>query len=204
MPPRISSTATRWSRRFPPASRPRCSASGCFWGAETQILELPGVYSTAVGYAGGMTPNPTYEEVCQGMTGHTEVVRVVYRPAQVAYDELLQAFWEAHDPTQGMRQGNDVGTQYRSGIYWYDEAQRKAAEAQSRPRMRRSSSRGLRRITTEICRRPSSTTPRTITSSTSRRIPADTAAWVGAELLTNQQVKLRSSCTILDHPRDGG
>src|SRR5919206_5077868 len=101
---------------------------GCFWGAERKFWELPGVYSTAVGYAAGQTPNPTYREVCTGMTGHTEAVLVVFDPAKIAYDELLRVFWENHDPTQGMRQGNDVGTQYRSGIYYFNEAQRRAAE----------------------------------------------------------------------------
>ena len=104
-------------------------AMGCFWGAERKFWELPGVYSTAVGYAGGYTPNPTYREVCSGMTGHAEVVRVAFDPKVVSYEKLLKVFWENHDPTQGMRQGNDVGTQYRSAIYSYNEAQRKAAEA---------------------------------------------------------------------------
>ncbi len=102
---------------------------GCFWGAEKRFWVLPGVYTTAVGYAGGYTPNPTYEEVCTGLTGHNEVVRVVYDPEQVAYEALLRTFWEAHDPTQGMRQGNDIGTQYRSGIYTYTPDQQSAALA---------------------------------------------------------------------------
>jgi peptide-methionine (S)-S-oxide reductase len=102
---------------------------GCFWGAERKFWQMKGVYSTAVGYAGGHTPNPTYREVCSGHTGHNEIVRVVYDPAVVSYEDLLKAFWEAHDPTQGMRQGNDVGTQYRSGIYACNEAQKKAALA---------------------------------------------------------------------------
>ncbi len=102
---------------------------GCFWGAEKRFWQIPGVHVTAVGYAGGHTRNPTYEEVCSGMTGHNEVVRVVFDPRQVGYAQLLKAFFEAHDPTQGMRQGNDVGTQYRSGIYTYNEAQRTAALA---------------------------------------------------------------------------
>jgi peptide-methionine (S)-S-oxide reductase len=102
---------------------------GCFWGAERMFWKLDGVYVTAVGYAGGLTPNPTYEEVCSGRTGHNEVVFVVYDPKKISYERLLKAFWEGHDPTQGMRQGNDVGTQYRSGIYVYTPEQRRAAEA---------------------------------------------------------------------------
>src|SRR6476620_6289958 len=101
---------------------------GCFWGAERKFWELKGVYSTAVGYAAGQTPNPTYREVCSGATGHAEVVLVVFDPNVVSYDELLRVFWESHNPTQGMRQGNDVGTQYRSGVYYFDDAQRVAAE----------------------------------------------------------------------------
>jgi peptide-methionine (S)-S-oxide reductase len=101
---------------------------GCFWGAERIFWQAPGVYTTAVGYAGGVTPNPTYEEVCSGRTNHTEAVLVVFDPAQTSYEELLKLFWEGHDPTQGMRQGNDAGTQYRSAIYWTTEAQREAAE----------------------------------------------------------------------------
>lgn len=102
---------------------------GCFWGAERRFWETDGVYTTAVGYAGGYTPNPTYKEVCSGMTGHNEVVLVVFDPAKVSYASLLQLFWQAHDPTQGMRQGNDVGTQYRSGIYYFDEEQKAQAFA---------------------------------------------------------------------------
>jgi peptide-methionine (S)-S-oxide reductase len=102
---------------------------GCFWGAERKFWKVPGVWSTAVGYAGGITPNPTYREVCSGQTGHTEVVRVIFDPKKVRYDELLRVFWENHDPTQGMRQGNDVGTQYRSAIYAYGDEQLRAAEA---------------------------------------------------------------------------
>jgi peptide-methionine (S)-S-oxide reductase len=102
---------------------------GCFWGAERKFWQMPGVYSTAVGYAGGTTPNPTYREVCSGLTGHAEVVRVIYDPAKVGYERLLKLFWESHDPTQGMRQGNDLGTQYRSAIYTYGPEQQKAAEA---------------------------------------------------------------------------
>ena len=113
---------------FPAGMRQALFGMGCFWGAERRYWTTPGVYTTAVGYAGGYTPNPSYDEVCTGRTGHNEVVLVVYDPAAVTYDELLRVFWESHDPTQGMRQGNDVGTQYRSGIYVYDAAQRAAAE----------------------------------------------------------------------------
>ena len=123
---------------------------GCFWGAERCFWQLEGVYTTAVGYGGGMTPNPTYEEVCTGRTGHNEVVLVVFDPRAVSYGELLKVFWEAHDPTQGMRQGNDVGTQYRSGIYTYGDEQKKAAEA-SRERYQEEISRaGYGAVTTEI------------------------------------------------------
>jgi peptide-methionine (S)-S-oxide reductase len=114
---------------FPQGLQMAMFGMGCFWGAEKGFWQLPGVYSTAVGYAGGFTPNPTYEEVCSGMTGHNEVVRVVYDPAKIDYQALLRVFWEGHDPTQGMRQGNDVGTQYRSAIYTFDEAQWVAASA---------------------------------------------------------------------------
>ena len=127
---------------------------GCFWGAEKLFWNLPGVYSTAVGYAGGVTPNPTYEEVCTGLTGHNEVVRVVYDPSQTTYEELLRAFWEAHDPTQGMRQGNDVGTQYRSGIYVNDDAERMAAEASREIFAAQLTKAGYGAITTEIVRAP--------------------------------------------------
>src|SRR5215468_4659946 len=114
---------------FPAGTELAMFGMGCFWGAERKFWQAKGVYSTAVGYAGGYTPNPTYREVCSGATGHTEVVRVVFDPAVISYEALLRIFWESHDPTQGMRQGNDVGTQYRSGIYVYGEAQRRAAEA---------------------------------------------------------------------------
>jgi peptide-methionine (S)-S-oxide reductase len=113
---------------FPDGMQRAMFGMGCFWGAERKFWDTPGVYSTAVGYAAGLTPNPTYEEVCSGATGHNEVVLVVYDPAKISYERLLKAFWENHDPTQGMRQGNDVGTQYRSGIYVTTPAQRKAAE----------------------------------------------------------------------------
>jgi peptide-methionine (S)-S-oxide reductase len=127
-------------------------AMGCFWGAERLVWETPGVFSTAVGYTGGFTSNPTYEEVCSGRTGHTEAVLVVFNPAEVTYAELLKIFWEAHDPTQGMRQGNDIGTQYRSGIYVYDDEQLNAAEQSKALYESRLSEAGLGSITTEICR----------------------------------------------------
>ena len=127
---------------------------GCFWGAERRFWQLPGVYSTAVGYQGGTTPNPSYEETCTGMTGHTEAVRVVYDPALVSFDDLLKVFWETHDPTQGFRQGNDMGSQYRSALYWTSEAQREAAEA-SRDRYQGAiTAAGLGAITTELLPAP--------------------------------------------------
>ena len=129
-------------------------ALGCFWGAERLFWELPGVYSTSVGYAGGFTPHPTYEEVCTGRTGHTEVVRVVFDPNTIRYEDLLKAFWESHDPTQGMRQGNDVGTQYRSAIFVTSDAQRTAAETSKRAYQASLSSAGHGSITTEILPAP--------------------------------------------------
>jgi peptide-methionine (S)-S-oxide reductase len=123
---------------------------GCFWGAERVFWQAPGVYTTAVGYAGGFTPNPTYEEVCSGRTGHTEAVLAVFDPQQTSYDELLRLFWEGHDPTQGMRQGNDVGTQYRSAIYYGDDAQRAAAEASREMYQEVLRRAGYGEITTEI------------------------------------------------------
>jgi peptide-methionine (S)-S-oxide reductase len=127
---------------------------GCFWGAEKMFWTLPGVVSTAVGYAGGMTPNPTYQEVCSGRTGHTEVVRVVYDPSRISYDDLLKVFWEGHDPTQGMRQGNDIGTQYRSAIYAYDQAQKDAAEKSRWMYQEALKKRGHGEIKTEITDAP--------------------------------------------------
>jgi peptide-methionine (S)-S-oxide reductase len=128
---------------------------GCFWGAERKFWELgEGIYTTAVGYAGGHTPNPTYEEACSGQTGHTEVVLVVYDPARISYEQLLQVFWESHNPTQGMRQGNDVGTQYRSAIYTYGAEQKRAAEASKAEYGRALAARGFGPITTEIADAP--------------------------------------------------
>jgi peptide-methionine (S)-S-oxide reductase len=124
---------------------------GCFWGAERQFWQLrDGIYTTAVGYAGGYTPNPTYEEVCSGRTGHTEAVLVVFDPKTVGYDQLLKTFWESHNPTQGMRQGNDVGTQYRSAIYTFSDAQRQAADASKALYQKALKAKGRRTITTEI------------------------------------------------------
>jgi peptide-methionine (S)-S-oxide reductase len=127
---------------------------GCFWGAERKFWQTPGVVSTSVGYAGGLTPNPTYREVCSGLTGHTEAVRVVFDPRKVRYEDLLRVFWESHDPTQGMRQGNDVGTQYRSAIYWGNEEQRRAAEASRDAYQRALRAAGRGEITTEIAPAP--------------------------------------------------
>jgi peptide-methionine (S)-S-oxide reductase len=139
---------------FPDGVRTAVFGMGCFWGAERKFWQLPGVYSTAVGYAGGITPNPTYREVCSGMTGHTEVVLVAYDPRRVSYDELLRVFWENHDPTQGMRQGNDAGTQYRSAIYTSDEEQKKAAEASRDVYQKELQRSGYGAITTEIVNAP--------------------------------------------------
>ncbi|MCA8879015.1 MAG: peptide-methionine (S)-S-oxide reductase MsrA [Rhodobacteraceae bacterium] len=127
---------------------------GCFWGAERMFWKLPGVWLSMVGYAGGHTRNPTYQEVCSGQTGHAEVVRVVFDPAQTSYDALLKAFWEGHDPTQGMRQGNDVGTQYRSAIYVHNAAQREAAEASRAAMAARLTAAGYGPVTTEIAEAP--------------------------------------------------
>src|SRR5262249_35089370 len=127
---------------------------GCFWGVERLFWEAPGVYSTAVGYAGGYTPNATYEEVCTGLTGHTEGVKVIYDPEKIDYEDLLKLFWESHDPTQGMRQGNDVGTQYRSAIYVLDDEQRQVAEESKRLYQARLTAAGKGEITTEILDAP--------------------------------------------------
>jgi peptide-methionine (S)-S-oxide reductase len=139
---------------FPQGLEQALFGLGCFWGAERVFWRTKGVYTTAVGYAGGYTPNPTYQEVCTGMTGHNEVVLVVFDPGEITYPELLTIFWEAHDPTQGMRQGNDAGTQYRSGIYTYNDAQRSAAQASLAMYQRVLSAGGYEAITTEISDAP--------------------------------------------------
>ena len=139
---------------FPAGMATALFGLGCFWGAERLFWETPGVYSTMVGYAGGITPNPTYREVCSGLTGHNEVVRVIYDPAVIDYQDLLTLFWEAHDPTQGMRQGNDVGTQYRSGIYTYDDEQMQAAQISLAAYQSALQQAGRGHITTEIIPAP--------------------------------------------------
>ena len=139
---------------FPDGTELALFGLGCFWGAEKRFWQVPGVISTAVGYAGGLTPNPNYEEVCSGRTGHNEVVRVAFDPARVAYGELLNVFWESHDPTQGMRQGNDVGTQYRSAVYCFSPAQRAAAEASRAAYEEALRAAGHGPITTEIADAP--------------------------------------------------
>ena len=139
---------------FPAGLEQAIFGMGCFWGAERKFWQAPGVYSTAVGYAGGYTPNATYKEVCSGMTGHTEVVLVVFDPKTTSYDDMLKIFWENHDPTQGMRQGNDVGTQYRSAIYTTSPAQKRAAEASRIAYEKRLAAAGYDRITTEIAEAP--------------------------------------------------
>jgi peptide-methionine (S)-S-oxide reductase len=135
---------------FPEGSETAIVALGCFWGAERLFWQLDGVHTTAVGYAGGHTPNPTYEEVCSGRTGHTEAVLVVFDPTRIAYRDVLRTFWEGHDPTQGMRQGNDVGTQYRSAVYWTTEAQRAEIEASRAAYQSVLTAAGHGEITTEV------------------------------------------------------
>ena len=139
---------------FPEAMEMALFGMGCFWGAERIFWQTPGVFSTSVGYAAGHTPNPTYQEVCSGQTGHNEVVRVVFDPRLIGYDEVLKLFWENHDPTQGMRQGNDVGTQYRSGVYVYSDDQRQVAEASKTMFETRLGDNGYGPVTTEIIDAP--------------------------------------------------
>ena len=150
IPARHEVLGTPMEPPFPAGTEFALFALGCFWGAERKFWQTPGVVSTQVGYAGGFTPNPYYEEVCTGKTGHTEIVRVVYDPAKIAYGQLLGIFWESHDPTQGMRQGNDQGTQYRSVIYTYSEAQARAAEASRDAFQVKLGAAGFGAITTEI------------------------------------------------------
>jgi peptide-methionine (S)-S-oxide reductase len=139
---------------FPDGTEQALFGMGCFWGAERKFWEAPGVYTTAVGYAGGFTPNPTYKEVCSGRTGHAEVVLVVFETAATSYEEMLRVFWENHDPTQGMRQGNDVGTQYRSAVYAYTDGQRAAAQTSRDRYQERLAAAGYGPITTEIAETP--------------------------------------------------
>ena len=147
-------TGARLEPPFPTGLERAMFALGCFWGAEKKFWPLPGVYTTAAGYAAGYTPNPTYREVCSGMTGHAEAVLVVFDPQKISYADLLKVFWESHDPTQGMRQGNDVGTQYRSGIYYFDDVQREAAERSREAFQQELARAGYGRITTEILAAP--------------------------------------------------
>jgi len=135
---------------FPEGYRQAVFGLGCFWGAERRFWQTPGVFTTAVGYAGGLTPNPTYEEVCSGRTGHAEVVLVVFDPERISYAELLKVFWESHDPTQGMRQGNDVGTQYRSAIFTFDDGERRLAERSREEYQQALTAAGYGSITTEV------------------------------------------------------
>src|SRR3954452_21318475 len=154
VPPAHFVNQHRLEAPFPDGLERAMFAMGCFWGAERKFWQLAGVYSTAVGYAAGPTPNPTYREVCSGQTGHAEAVLVVFDPNAITFDDLLKVFWESHDPTQGMRQGNDIGTQYRSGIYYYDEAQRRAAEASRDAYQKELTVAGYGAITTEILPAP--------------------------------------------------
>ena len=147
-------SGARLEEPFPEGLARALFALGCFWGAEKKFWQQEGVYTTAVGYAAGQTPNPTYREVCSGMTGHAEVVLVVFDPTKISYTDLLKIFWESHDPTQGMRQGGDVGTQYRSGIYYYDAAQKEAAERSRDSYQRQLTAAGHGAITTEIIPAP--------------------------------------------------
>lgn len=150
LPKRHEVLGTPLAPPFPPGIEQVLFGMGCFWGAERKFWKLPGVYTTAAGYAGGFTPNPTYHEVCSGLTGHTEVVLVAYDPARISFDDLLKVFWESHDPTQGMRQGNDLGTQYRSAIYTETEAQLEAAERSRALYQERLVKAGYGEITSEL------------------------------------------------------
>jgi peptide-methionine (S)-S-oxide reductase len=152
VPPRHEVLGTPLKGPFPNGTQTAILALGCFWGAERIFWQAEGVYTTAVGYAGGFTPNPTYEEVCSGRTGHTEAVLVAFDPQATSYEQMLKLFWEGHDPTQGMRQGNDVGSQYRSAILWRDDSQRVAAEASRDAYQTMLTKAGLGEITTEIAR----------------------------------------------------
>jgi peptide-methionine (S)-S-oxide reductase len=154
VPPRHFVNGHRLVAPFPQGLAQAMFGMGCFWGVEKRFWSLPGVYTTAVGYAGGYTPNPSYKEVCTGLTGHNEVVLVVYDPTQVSYEQLLKAFWESHDPTQGMRQGNDAGTQYRSGIYAYTPEQKQLALDSREAYERALKPAGYGPITTEILDAP--------------------------------------------------
>jgi peptide-methionine (S)-S-oxide reductase len=154
VPARHAVLGTPLEPPFPEGSELAMFGLGCFWGAERKFWQANGVVTTAVGYAAGSTPNPSYEEVCSGLTGHNEVVRVVFDPGRASYDALLRVFWESHDPTQGMRQGNDAGTQYRSGIYCHSVAQRRAAEASREAYGKRLAEAGHGEITTEILDAP--------------------------------------------------
>ncbi|MCL2586158.1 MAG: peptide-methionine (S)-S-oxide reductase MsrA [Streptosporangiales bacterium] len=154
VPDRHQVLGTPLKRPYPEGTRTAEFALGCFWGEEKAFWQVPGVYTTAVGYQGGFTPNPTYEEVCTGRTGHAEAVRVVYDPGKVTYEQLLKVFWESHDPTQGMRQGNDVGSQYRSVIFYADGAQKAAAEKSKAEFQKKLTENGYGEITTEIVSAP--------------------------------------------------
>jgi peptide-methionine (S)-S-oxide reductase len=150
VPPRHAVLGTPLKPPFPEGLEQAIFGMGCFWGAERVFWQAPGVYTTAVGYAGGFTPNPTYEEVCSGRTAHTEAVLVVFDPATTSYEEILRLFWENHDPTQGMRQGNDVGSQYRSAIYWTTDEQHKLADGSLKAYAERLRSAGYPDVTTEL------------------------------------------------------
>jgi peptide-methionine (S)-S-oxide reductase len=150
VPPKHYVKGTPLQPPFPEGTEQAVFALGCFWGAERKFWEAPGVYTTAVGYAGGYTPNPTYDEVCSARTGHTEAVLVVFDPNLTTYDELLRIFWESHNPTQGMRQGNDVGTQYRSAVYWFDDGQRDAVKRSLEAYQAELTAAGYGTITTEV------------------------------------------------------